>query len=177
MAFAKRWHSKGDIDRAGKALITLPSDDPAMDKILEIIDNWRACHGFPLQSIKMTLLKRAKSVSPTALIAQRLKRLHSISIKLRDNPNMKLSQMQDMGGCRAVLRNMGQVDRLFEIYENSKSKNPKGRPEWVSYYDYISHPKSDGYRSIHLIYKYRSLLRDKRLYNDQRIEIQIRTAL
>jgi hypothetical protein len=177
MAFAKRWHSKGEIDRAGKALITLLPSDPAMDKALEVIDNWRACHGFPLQSIKMTLLKRAKSVSPSALIAQRLKRLHSISVKLQDNPNMKLSQMQDMGGCRAVLRNMSQVDRLFQIYVNSRSKNPKGRPEWAGENDYIAEPKPDGYRSIHLIYKYRSLVPDKRLYNDQRIEIQIRTAL
>jgi hypothetical protein len=177
MAFAKRWHSKGRIDRAGKELITLPPNDPAMNETLEVINNWRACHGFPLQSIKMTLLMRAKKVSTTALIAQRLKRLHSISVKLRDNPNMKLSQMQDMGGCRAVLRNMAQVDRLVEIYEKSRSKNPKGRPEWANKSDYITNPKDDGYRSIHLIYKYRSLVLDKRHYNDQRIEIQIRTAL
>src|SRR3954467_746147 len=177
MAFAKRWYSKGRIDRAGKELITLSIGDPALDETLEVINNWRACHGFPLQSIKMTLLGRAKKVYPSALIAQRLKRLHSISVKLRDNPNMKLSQMQDMGGCRAVLRNMTQVDRLVQIYEKSRSKNPKGRPEWAGKSDYIAKPKDDGYRSIHLIYKYRSLVPDKRLYNDQRIEIQIRTSL
>lgn len=177
MAFEKRWYSKGRIDRAGSELITLPPTDPKMDETLEVINNWRACHGFPLQSIKMTLLKRAKTVSPNAIIAQRLKRLHSISVKLRDNPNMKLSQMQDMGGCRAVLRTMAQVDRLVQVYEKSRSKNPVGRPEWAGKSDYITSPKADGYRSIHFIYKYRSLVRDKRIYNDQRIEIQIRTAL
>lgn len=177
MAFAKRWHSKGRIDRAGKELITLPPTDPLMDETLDVINNWRACHGFPLQSIKMTLLMRAKSVYPSALIAQRLKRLPSIAIKLRDNPNMKLSQMQDMGGCRAILRNMAQVDRLVQIYEKSRSTNPKGRPEWAGKSDYVTNPKEDGYRSIHLIYKYRSLVSDKRIYNDQRIEIQLRTAL
>jgi hypothetical protein len=46
MAFAKRWYSKGRIDKAGKDLITLTPDDPGMNETLEVINNWRACHGF-----------------------------------------------------------------------------------------------------------------------------------
>jgi len=56
-----------------------------------VINNWRACHSYPLQAIKMTLLTRAKQIHSEALIAQRLKRLPSIAIKLKDNPNMHLS--------------------------------------------------------------------------------------
>lgn len=177
MAFAKRWYSKGRIDKAGKELITLSPSDPRMDVALEVINNWRSCHSFPLQSIKMTLLKRAKKISSKAIIAQRLKRLRSISIKLGDNPNMKLSQMQDIGGCRAILSNVAQVDRLVRVYEKSRVTNPRGRPEWADKTDYIADPKADGYRSVHLIYKYQSTLHDKMPYNGQRIEIQIRTAL
>lgn len=177
MSFAKCSNTKGRIDRAGRELITLQRYDPAMDEALEVINNWRSCHSYPLHIIKMTLLKRAKRVSSRALIAQRLKRLHSISVKLKDNPNMKLSQMQDIGGCRAVLSNMAQVTRLVNIYDKSKATNPKGRPEWANKTDYIANPKEDGYRGIHLIYKYRSLVPEKRVYNGQRIEIQIRTAL
>jgi hypothetical protein len=40
-----------------------------------IVNNWRSSHGFPLQCIKMTMLKRAKRIDPKATIAQRLKRL------------------------------------------------------------------------------------------------------
>jgi hypothetical protein len=45
----------------------------------------------------MTLLNRARQVDEKALVAQRLKRFPSIYKKLGDNPNMKLSQMQDIG--------------------------------------------------------------------------------
>ncbi len=55
----------------------------------------------------------------------------------------------------------GKKDELKHIFKNKK--------------DYIENPKNDGYRSIHLIYKYKS---DKNThYNDLLIEIQIRTKL
>ena len=49
---------------------------------VDIVNNWRASHSYPLQTIKMTLKRRAKRVCPTALVAQRLKRLASIKLKL-----------------------------------------------------------------------------------------------
>jgi ppGpp synthetase/RelA/SpoT-type nucleotidyltranferase len=53
--------------------------------------------------------KRAKRVSNVAIVAQRLKRFESIASKLVREPNMKLSQMQDLGGCsgRAGMRIAG----------------------------------------------------------------------
>jgi len=69
---------------------------------------------------------------------------------------MALSQMQDLGGARAVLRHHLNVDELVDLYETASAKNPQGRAEFVKKYDYIRNPKNDGYRSVHLIYKYRS---------------------
>jgi hypothetical protein len=132
---------------------------------------------FPAPKHQNDSAYESKKISGKAIIAQRLKRLPSISVKLRDNPNMKLSQVQDIGGCRAILSNVGQVDRLVRVYEKSRVTNPRGRPEWADKSDYIANPKEDGYRSIHLIYKYQSTVHDKMPYNGQRIEIQIRTAL
>src|SRR5437016_9633622 len=103
MAWAKRQYSKGQIDRAGAELIASAENRKDFESSLTIINNWRACHSYPLQTIKMTLLRRAKRISSSALIAQRLKRLPSIALKLRQNQNMKLSQMQDIGGCRAIM--------------------------------------------------------------------------
>jgi len=177
MAFPIRAFSKGQIDKAGLVLL-LPF--PNVDEIfqaLNVINNWRSCHSYPLQIIKMTLLKRAKKITRQALIAQRLKRLPSIELKLLHNPNMKLSQMQDIGGCRAVLDTVSQVKKLVDVYEKTKARNPEGRPVWVDKYDYISYPKPDGYRSIHLIYKYNSVVKEKQPFNGQRIEIQIRSTL
>src|ERR1700676_217452 len=82
------------------------------------------------QVIKMTLFNRARKIDPRALIAQRLKRRPSIEIKLRDNPNMKLSQMQDIGGCRAILRTVTDVKKLMAKYKAYYAKSPKDRSAW-----------------------------------------------
>lgn len=180
MAWAKRQYSKGQIDRAGELLIGRrpTSDSSEFDSALATINNWRACHSYPLQIIKMTLFRRAKTVDTSALIAQRLKRLPSIALKLEHNPAMKLSQMQDIGGCRAVLSTISDVRKLVSLYEKSKAKNPRhGRPIQHDRDNYIEAPKPDGYRSYHLIFKYQSGYVDKRVFDGQRIEIQIRSKL
>jgi len=120
----------------------------------------------------MNLLKRSKKIDNGVLVYQRIKRYRSIVNKLERNPNMKLSQMQDIGGCRAVLQNVKQIDKLIGIYERQPIQS-----EFVKKYDYISRPKPDGYRSIHLIYKYRSLYENRASFDGLRIEIQIRSRL
>src|SRR5258707_229127 len=183
MAWAKRKYSKGQIDRAGEALIVLGKDDPAREEAIGVVDNWRSCHAYPLQIIKMTLLRRAKKINPNALIAQRMKRRPSIEIKLLDNENMKLSQMQDIGGCRAVLQNVKEVRGLVDVYKSSHAKSGKGkakaRSSWdgSDAFDYIKRPKPEGYRSVHLIFRFQSPSPEKKTFNGQRIEIQIRSKL
>ncbi len=191
MAWAARVHSKGRIDRAGRELAKMslqPEPDDYQEwydwavrreEEIRILDNWRACHAYPLQVIKMTLLRRARKIDPNALIAQRLKRRLSIEIKLRDNPNMQLSQMQDIGGCRAVLHTVAQVRELVSRYKEFHAKSPQNRSDWDGSddFDYIAKPKPDGYRSVHLIFRFQSASQERRIYNGQRIEIQIRSKL
>ena len=179
MAWAERQFSKGRIDRAGRDLVNLAKDDPARELAIQIVDNWRSCHAYPLQIIKMTLFNRARSINRRALIAQRLKRRPSIEIKLRDNPAMQLSQMQDIGGCRAVLQNVSEVKKLFSKYKEYHIKSPKDRSSWDGSedFDYITRPKEDGYRSLHLIFRFQSASPDRAVFNGQRIEIQIRSKL
>jgi len=145
---------------------------------LEIISNWRASHSHPLLSARMSLAGRAKSVDGAALIAQRLKRLPSIESKLRRNPTMKLSQMQDIGGCRAVVRNIDALKSLYAMYGKSIENRETDRPQCCEVYDYITTPKRDGYRGLHLVYKYgsrRPHLND--IYGGMRVEIQLRSRL
>jgi ppGpp synthetase/RelA/SpoT-type nucleotidyltranferase len=179
MAWAARIHSKGHINRCGRALVELDPNDPVRDDAINVVDNWRSCHAYPLQVVKMTLLRRAKKIYPKALIAQRLKRRPSIEIKLRDNPNMELSQMQDIGGCRAVMLNVKQVTELVNKYKEFHSKSPKNRSDWDGSddFDYVLRPKADGYRSVHLVFRFCSDSPERALYNGQRIEIQIRSKL
>jgi hypothetical protein len=103
-------------------------------------------------------------------VAQRIKRLSSIENKLRAMPKLRLTQMQDIGGCRAVVKNMSQLRRLVVAYDTSRMKH-----ELVHVDDYIDTPRSSGYRSIHRVYRYYS---DRSpTYADLKIEMQLRTPL
>ena len=181
MAWVKPEHAKSRIDWAGEVLASdLASAENAL-AALQIVNNWRAVHGYPLQAIKMTLKKRAQRVCPSAVIAQRLKRLPSIVLKLAQNKqagyHMKLSQMQDIGGCRAIVETVAEVSQVAQAFGEAAKKNPLRGSQFSKLFDYIGEPKPNGYRGVHLVYKFRSDSPAHSCYNDQRIEIQIRTKL
>jgi hypothetical protein len=92
--------SKGKVDKAGVELFS--HDLFAYNDSLEIVDNWRSAHNYPLNIFQDGLRKRAKPIFKDCIIAQRIKRLSSITAKLERFPTMRLSMMQDIGGCRAV---------------------------------------------------------------------------
>jgi ppGpp synthetase/RelA/SpoT-type nucleotidyltranferase len=177
MAWTKPQFGKGRVDAAGDILLKPNPSELEYAEALACINNWRSSHSYPLQALKMTLLGRAKKIDKDAVVAQRLKRLSSITLKLERNSNMKLSQMQDIGGCRAVVSTVERVTTLVGKYEESWAKNPKDRSELVKKYDYIAQPKLDGYRSVHFVYKYRSRAKEYLPYNGLRIEIQLRSRL
>ncbi|MDQ1591803.1 MAG: hypothetical protein QOG71_2430 [Pyrinomonadaceae bacterium] len=164
-------HSKSQVDAAGVMLITPNTPDEAMERALSVINNWRAVHSFPLNTFQKTLRQKAKQIDPQALVAQRVKRLSSIELKLsRFSPQMKLSQMQDIGGCRAVVSSVRHVNRLVDVYERSDLKHKVARAD-----DYIKTPKPSGYRGVHMIYRYFS---DRRkTYNGLKVEMQFRSQL
>jgi hypothetical protein len=179
MAWAAPQYDRAEVNRAGKCLVATSGSTSLMerDRMLEVINNWRSSHSFPLQCLKMGLLRRAKAVDPKAIIAQRLKRLPSIDAKLRLRPWMNLTQMQDIGGVRAIVRSVVAAEKLVEKFTKGDAKNPKRGHQFHKRNDYIQHPKEDGYRSYHLVYRYRSMARKHRGYNDLKIEIQIRSRL
>jgi ppGpp synthetase/RelA/SpoT-type nucleotidyltranferase len=176
MAYLKPIYSREDVNLAGHLLAGRDCDLDGR-QALTIINNWRSSHSFPLNAFHVTLRQRARKVDARALTAQRLKRLPSIALKLTRFPAMRLTQMQDLGGCRAVLKTIADVDKLVAIYKRATAKNPKARHEFLHHKDYISEPKDDGYRSYHMIYRYRSKSRKHQPYNGLKIEIQIRTKL
>lgn len=169
----QRWavlsFSREEINRAGKLLALAESPDDLPEESLVAIGNWRACHGWPLNTFKLWLLDKAKQLDKSSLVAQRLKRLTSIAQKLKRFPGIKLSQMQDIAGCRAILPTVRHVDALMRKYRRSDIKH-----ELIRVDDYIREPKPSGYRGVHLIYRYFS---DKNTtYNDLKVEVQLRSA-
>jgi putative GTP pyrophosphokinase len=84
--------------------------------------------------------------------------------------------MQDLGGVRGIVNSIDEVRALQSMYVDSKSFSHKLHGT----HDYIAKPKTDGYRGIHLIYKYHNTLaRNGRAqeYEGLMIEMQLRTKL
>lgn len=170
MAWSVPEHSKSEVDRAGKVLATNNVTQEQRDHALAVINNWRASHSFPLNTFQVSLRTKSKRIDEHSLVAQRIKRMSSIELKLERFPTMKVSQMQDIGGCRAVLKNISQVRELQNSYRESAMKHKALRTD-----DYISLPKPSGYRGIHLIYRYYSDRSES--YNGLLLEIQLRSTL
>jgi (p)ppGpp synthase/HD superfamily hydrolase len=180
--WTKRKHSKGEIDRAASGLIPWWIDDDIkqpenVTDLWNVVENWRTSHGLPLNVFQAGLRSRAKRVDDDILVAQRLKRMASVLNKLvRDeNQNMKLSQMHDLGGCRAILPTVQAVDELYGMYRGDEP--PRSDEGSLKCYDYIRSPKDDGYRGIHIVGRYHAHTPSRESWNGQRIEIQLRSRV
>ena len=135
-----------------------------------MVNNWRAAHGFMLNTFQTNLRKKAATVDEDAFVVQRLKRRSSIEAKLQRYPWMKLSKMQDIGGCRVVLSSIADVNEMAKQIKGSRIKHRLSDED-----NYMDAPKESGYRSLHLVYRYYS---DKKpTYNNMRVEIQFRSRL
>ena len=167
MAWRQPEYSKKKIDKAGWQIIKSDQQSDEYQESLQIIDNWRASHGYPLYVIGNRLKKMIKDKN--SFVVYRLKRLDSIIGKLQRNKNMSLSGMQDIGGCRVVVPAIDDVYEFANNYENSRIRH-----ELCKENDYILYPKTDGYRSLHRVYRYNSDNVDSP-YNKMKIEIQFRT--
>lgn len=177
MKFVEPKYSRTQVDKAGQ-YYRGEKVNISEETAEEIFENWRAAHSYPMQIFYVRLRKTSKSLDPSSLVAQRLKRSPSIVAKLvrrydgRD-PTMELSQMQDIAGCRAILSNVALAQKLaMDKYEKGDLKH-----RLVKKHDYITNPKKDGYRSIHLVYRYNSDKEAKKKYNGLLLEIQIRSKL
>jgi hypothetical protein len=175
MAFPKPKHSKTTINRAGQTLLTYVVD---LDKkwgreelrAMAILSNFRSCHGYPINTFQATLRNKIATIDKSALVMQRLKRLPSIVMKLDRFSGMRLARMQDIGGLRAVTVSLKKAYLLQDNYLRSQFKHTLHLHR-----DYINNPKISGYRSIHLVYKYKNTRVPE--YDGLFVELQIRTRM
>lgn len=163
-------YSRSKIIKSGKIIKNPNANQEQIDEATRVIDNWRAAHAFPLHVIYMHLRRMAMSKN-NIVVAERLKRLDSITKKLEREPTMSLWMMQDLGGCRFIVLSIDEVYQYAEQYDTSRKRHI-----FKERYDYIAKPKLSGYRSLHMVYEYHSDKVDT--YNkNMLIEIQYRTHL
>lgn len=89
---------------------------------------------------------------------------------------MRLARMQDIGGVRGVVNTIKEVRELQGQYQDTT----RFTHELIRGDDYISYPKDDGYRGVHLVYRYNNTLArngSTEQYTGLLVELQLRTKL
>ncbi len=130
-----------------------------------------ACKGFeafrfyPLGGHLQSLRLRKAGIT-----VARLKRMQSIRKKLSTITG-NLTQIQDLAGCRVIVPSIGNLKTIVD-YNLEHSGNEHRRD-----YNYISHPKPDGYRCIHRVYDFVPSSDKEEIFKGRRVEIQFRTRL
>lgn len=174
MAFVVPQYSRKQVERAGNVLREKPVVGANVVAAMPVITNWRAAHAYPLNTFQAALRKKLKALglsSQDAAVGQRLKRLPSIASKLQRFDEMSLPRMQDIAGLRAVVPNPKALEGLYRSYVES-TRFPH---ELRKVHDYVNKPKHDGYRSVHLVYRYQNSRAPG--YDGLHVELQLRTRL
>lgn len=171
VAYEKPAVSMNRLDKLCKTFFSEACTVNDAHEAVKHLYNWRSAHGYPLNALTMTLKNRVNLIDKNAIIAQRLKRLDSILRKLHRRPTMQMSQMQDVGGCRCIVSGTRQLRRLIEVYDLRPLNHALNKVD-----DYIQSPKADGYRSIHMRYRFKGRA-SATPWDNLRIEIQLRTKL
>lgn len=149
-------YTKGQIDRLG---VTIRLEGKIQsEKTLKDLQDYRTSYKDSLSEIFKILCELSQGVRKEAIVTYRIKRIDSIVNKLMRKPEMRFSRMWDVAGCRCILKNDSQVEKL-------KNKI-KEKLEIVKENDYITEPKEDGYKSLHLYVRQPNC--------ESTIEIQIR---
>ena len=164
MARPRRTVSNSAADKAGQTLLLFSKGDRSVtpqDAVAayRVVNAYRNMHGYPLKKATISVGSFIKTVTKDESLrpSQRFKRQERIIDKLERFPKMRLAQMEDIGGIRAVLNDLEQV---YGVKDRVLQKWPDARTN-----DHVKKPKPSGYQAVHVIAR-----RDGRL-----IEIQLRT--
>lgn len=142
--------SKTKIDRSGLALAKDQwRSEEEYFELEEVFDEYRKSHLLPLTELTLELQQWLTDFESPYYIAQRLKRKPQIVRKL-NRFSVRLTQLQDIGGCRIIVENNNQVDALLAYLNKrlSSQKNIVATRET----DYRVKGRDDtGYRALHLL--------------------------
>ena len=98
-----------------------------------------------LNELRTGLLDELRRLTPGYEVNSRLKRLETVAAKLRRRPELRLSQMSDVVGCRIIapdrVAQIAIVEQLTSAYEVRQLDDKSGDPKF-------------GYRAVHLDIRY-----------------------
>jgi len=120
--------------------------EPPSPAALELLVDFRAEFQAPMKKVTVGLRQFVSRECATPItVGQRLKRGPQIVYKLSRHPGMRLSRMQDVGGCRAILQ--GGADEVRRVAERIERN-------WTikhSKHYTLEAPAPSGYRALHVV--------------------------
>lgn len=158
--------SRTQVDKAGRLLRDwwrtpreeAQFDDDELTDAVGVIVEYRSGFQDPLKKVTVGLRQFVERESSEVTVGQRLKRTPQILNKLGRFGSMRLTQMEDIAGCRAILS--GGAPEIAGVLRRIRRNWEVLRVE-----DYAAFPKSTGYRAVHVVVR-----RD-----GHAVEIQLRT--
>ncbi|MHB1643822.1 MAG: RelA/SpoT domain-containing protein [Acidithiobacillus sp.] len=144
--------SKTRIDKSGLALAKKQFiDEVDFIELEDVFDGYRKNHLQPLTETTMELQSLMAGFGGSYYIAQRLKRKPQIIRKL-NRLSVRLSQLQDIGGCRIIVERNNDVDKLLEYLREKSTNQSIFSVDRIV--DYRDRGRDDtGYRALHIILK------------------------
>lgn len=149
MSIDTRAVSRSRIDRAGRYLSSGNDLTEEGIELEDVFDAYRASHLGPLSTTTLELQRLLHGFGGRYYIAQRLKRKPQILRKLK-RLSVRLTQLQDIGGCRIIVETNKGVDNLIEFISRNISGSQKYRLLRITDYRERGRDKT-GYRAAHLI--------------------------
>lgn len=154
--------SKSAVRRAGSKIRRWSAGEATREEYeasIAVVEQYRALHTLPLVKVNNGLRRFCASLQIEGQVTQRLKKEATIVSKLTRESGLDLSRMQDIGGCRVVVKDHETLRRLESRICSSWSTR------LVRTSDYIAEPRASGYRAVHLVVR----------WDERAIEIQLRT--
>lgn len=168
--FVEPQYTKSQVTKAGQRIA---GGGHEFDDYVTI-ETWRASHAWVINTFQANLRRRSRGTD--IIVGTRLKRRVTIFNKLRRFPKMQLGRMHDIAGCRVIFPDVDSLNNFREDVHRARFAHTR-RSTDEEKWNYITHPKPDGYRGIHDVYEYDTRSNQGQAWKGLLIEIQYRTLL
>ncbi|MBT0957089.1 RelA/SpoT domain-containing protein [Alphaproteobacteria bacterium KMM 3653] len=157
---------------------------------MELINEWRAAHGYVINTFQAWIKGHIKQTNLNVEFAQRLKRQKTVIDKLKRRRQdgspviTDVTAMQDLAGCRLIFDNIQDL-RKFQEHLRSSAVLRNVRHIYknnIEKFDYIRRPKATGYRGVHEVLRHfprgsdRNSM-EKKPWDGLLVEVQLRTRV
>lgn len=152
-------YSNKAVKKAGR---NLRKEEGDLKSAMAIIQKFRAAHEKPLNTMTYLVGRCCRELSINVKPVSRLKRLETIIDKLQrkslDGHTTNatcVTNMNDIGGCRVIFPDLDSLNRA--VYQLREAVEIESRVSIKNIDNYIENPKPNdcGYRSLHVIYRYK----------------------